>query len=73
MEQEYLTRIESQAYLKELEQARVKFFHKFFKVHPNDPGSYHAMLNLGQLDVQSAAEVVVRATTDKVTRYIVPP
>jgi CMP/dCMP kinase len=59
MEREHLTREEAEAYVEEVEQARVKFFLKFFKVNPNDPSLYHLMLNLGQMGLETAAEEVI--------------
>jgi CMP/dCMP kinase len=58
MEREHLTREEAEAYVEEVEQARVTFFRKFFKVNPNDPSLYHLMLNLGQMRAALAAEVI---------------
>jgi CMP/dCMP kinase len=58
MEREHLTRKEAEAYVEEVEQARVKFFRKFFKVNPNDPSLYHLMLNLGQMRPETAAEII---------------
>jgi CMP/dCMP kinase len=48
VEWEHLTRKEAEAYVEEVEQARIRFFRKFFKVNPDDPSLYHLMLNLGQ-------------------------
>jgi CMP/dCMP kinase len=58
MEREHLTREDAEAYVEEVEQARIKFFRKFFKVDPNDPSLYHLMLNLGQMRLETAAEVI---------------
>src|SRR5918992_1439487 len=62
MEREHLTREEAEAYVEEVEQARIKFFRKFFKVNPNDPSLYHLMLNLGQMQPETAAEVIACTT-----------
>ncbi len=64
MEREHLTRENAQAYVEEVEQARIRFFRKFFKVNPNDPSLYHLMLNLGQMQLQTAAEVIACTTKD---------
>ena len=58
MEREHLTREDAEAYVEEVEQARIRFFRKFFKVDPNDPSLYHLMLNLGQMRPELAAEVI---------------
>jgi cytidylate kinase len=62
MERERLTREEAEAYVEEVEQARIRFFRKFFKVNPNDPSLYHLMLNLGQMQPELAAEVIACIT-----------
>jgi cytidylate kinase len=64
MEREHLTRKEAEAYVEEVEQARVKFFRKFFKVNPNDLTLYHLMLNLGQMRPETAAEVIAHAAIE---------
>jgi cytidylate kinase len=64
MAREHFERQEAAAYVEELEQARVTFFRKFFKVHPNDPALYHMMLNMGQMRAKTAAEIVVHAAAD---------
>jgi cytidylate kinase len=64
MEREHLTREEAEAYVEEVEQARIRFFRKFFKVNPNDPSLYHLMLNLGQMRPETAAEVIACTTKD---------
>jgi cytidylate kinase len=67
MEREHLTREEAEAYVEEVEQARITFFRKFFKVNPNDPSLYHLMLNLGQMRLETAAEVIA-CTTKEIKR-----
>jgi cytidylate kinase len=57
VEREHLTWEEAEAYVEEVEQARIRFFRKFFKVNPNDPSLYHLMLNLGQMRPETAVEV----------------
>jgi len=64
MEREHLDLEEAEEYAEELERARVAFFRKFFKVHPNDPTLYHIMLNMGKVQRQTAAEVIVHAAGD---------
>jgi cytidylate kinase len=64
MEREHLDLEEAKEYAEELEQARVAFFRKFFKAHPNDPNLYHIMLNMGKLQHQTAAEIIVHAAGD---------
>jgi cytidylate kinase len=64
MRREHITRQEAQVQADQLEQARVTFFRKFFKVHPNDPTLYHMVLNLGRVQFKTAAEIIVHATKD---------
>jgi CMP/dCMP kinase len=64
MEREHLSREEAEAYVEEVEQARIRFFRKFFKVNPNDPSLYHLMLNLGQMQLETAAEVITCTTKE---------
>ena len=64
MEREHLTREDAEAYVEEVEQARIRFFRKFFKVNPNDPSLYHLMLNLGQMQPELAAEVITCTTKE---------
>ena len=58
---EHFTREEAQRYVEELEQARVIFFRKFFKVNPFDPSLYHIMLNMGEVQPGTAAEIIANA------------
>ena len=64
MEREHLNESEAQTYLEELEEARVKFFQKFFKVSPNDPTLYHMMLDMGHMSDDTAARIIAHATGD---------
>jgi cytidylate kinase len=64
MEREHLTRKEAEAYVEAVEQARVRFFRRFFKVNPNEPSLYHLTLNLGQMRPEAAAEVIAHAAED---------
>jgi cytidylate kinase len=64
MEREHLSREDAEAYVEEVEQARIRFFRKFFKVNPNDPSLYHLMLNLGQMQPELAAEVIACTTKE---------
>ena len=64
MRRENLSREEAAAYGEELEQARVTFYRKFFKVSPYDPALYHAVLNMGMLQQKTAAEIITHAAGD---------
>jgi cytidylate kinase len=58
MEREHFNRQEAEKYVAELEEARVTFFRKFFKVNPSDPSLYHMMLNMGMMQHNIAAGVI---------------
>ena len=64
MEREHLEHDDAETYVEELEQARVSFFRKFFKVHPNEPALYHMMLNMDKMQPKTAAEVIAHAARD---------
>ena len=64
MEREHLEHDEAEAYVEELERARVSYFRKFFKVHPNEPTLYHMMLNMDKMQPKTAAEVIAHAAGD---------
>ena len=64
MQREHFPRPEAEAYVEEVEQARIIFFRKFFKVHPNDPTLYHMMLNIGKIPVKTASEIIVHTAGD---------
>ena len=63
MRREELGREEAAAYVESLEEARVTFFRKFFKVEANDPTLYHMVLNTGLLPPANAAQTVAQAVT----------
>ena len=64
MRRENLEREEAEVYVEELERANVTYFRKFFKAHPNEPSLYHTILNMGKLQPQTAAEIIVQAAQD---------
>ncbi len=64
MEREHLDEPEASQYLEGLEEARVKFFQKFFKVSPDDPTLYHMMLDMGHMSDETAAKIIEHATGD---------
>lgn len=64
MQREHMERDEAEVYVEDLEQARVAYFQKFFKVSPNDPTLYHMMLNMDKMQPKTAADVVSHAARD---------
>ena len=64
MAREHYTRTEAAKFVAELEEARIAFFRKFFKVHPNDPELYHLILNAGKIRHETAAQMIVHAVED---------
>ncbi len=63
MRREELGQEEAAAYVESLEEARVTFFRKFFKVEANDPNLYHMVLNTGLFPPANAAQVIAQAVT----------
>ena len=61
MAREHLNESEAAKYATDTEKARVDFFRKFFKVHPDEPSLYHLVINMGLLNVESAADLVAHA------------
>jgi cytidylate kinase len=61
MRREHFTREEAQKYVEEVEQARIAFFRKFFKVNANDPSLYNIMINMGMMRPETAAEIIACA------------
>ena len=55
---------EARAYAEELENARVTFYRKFFRVNANDPTKFHLMLNIGRISQSTAAEIIGHAAED---------
>lgn len=64
MQREHLEREEARSYVEELEQARVNYFRRFFKVHPYDPSLYHIMLNMDKMPAKTAAAAIVHTAGD---------
>lgn len=64
MEREHLAESEARTYLEGLEEARVKFFQKFFKVSPLEPTLYHMMLDMGHMSDDTAAKIIAHAAGD---------
>ena len=64
MEREHLDESHARAYLEDLEEARVKFFQKFFKVSPHEPTLYHMMLDMGHMSNDTAAQIIAHAAGD---------
>ena len=64
IEREHLEHDDAESYVEELERARISYFRKFFKVHPNEPTLYHMMLNMDKMQPKTAAEVIVHAAGD---------
>lgn len=61
---EHLSWADAEKHVNDIEKARVTYFKKFFKVHPDDPNQYHMVLNMGIIGVAAASEVVAHAAKD---------
>ena len=55
---------DAEVYVEELERANVMYFRKFFQEHPNEPGLYHTILNMGKLQPETAVVMIVQAAED---------
>ncbi|MDE2899469.1 MAG: cytidylate kinase-like family protein [Chloroflexota bacterium] len=56
-----MERADAERYVMMEERARVSFFRRHFKAHPDDPHLYHMMVNPATLGIERAAQVVARA------------
>ena len=61
---EMFTPDEARAYAEDLENARLTFYRKFFRVNANDPTRFHLMLNIGRISQGTAAEIIAHAAAD---------
>jgi len=64
IEREHLSWRDAGKYITDMEKARVIYFRKFFRVHPEDPSLYHMVLNMGTMSVKTAAEIAARAAEE---------
>ena len=67
MQRENLERGEAEVMVEELERAHVEYFRKFFEVHPSEPGLYHVILNMGKMQLETAAEIICHSAEDVVS------
>lgn len=63
-DREHLGPKEAEKFVTDTEEARVKYFKKFFKAQPDDPRTYHMMLNMETMNLKTAAEIVAHAAQD---------
>ena len=61
VEREHFSEDEAEKYVTDTEKARVIYFRKFFKVHPEDSTLYHMVLNMERTTVKSAGEIIAHA------------
>ena len=61
MERDTLERAAAEKYTNDTEKARIAYFRKFFKVHPDDPQLYHMMVNISAMNSEYAAVVIAEA------------
>ena len=64
MAREHFSREEATKFIAELEEARIAFFRKFFRVNANDPELFHIILNGARIRPEVAAQMVVHAVED---------
>jgi len=61
MEQEGVSRKVADRRVKENDQARTSYFHRYFKVNWLDPSLYDLVFNIGRISKEIAAEMIVKA------------
>lgn len=61
MRRNNMDRADAERYVMIEERARVSFYRRHFKAHPDDPHLYHMMVNPATLGVERAASVVAHA------------
>ena len=64
MRRENYTREEAENYGMELERAHENFFRRFFNYNYYDPTHYQMMLNMGLISPETAAGIIVHASSD---------
>lgn len=63
MHREHLDQAEARAYLDQLEEARLTFFRKFFKVEATDPDLYHMVINTGLISQDAVTDTIARVAS----------
>ena len=56
-----MDRAEAERYVMMEERARISFYRRHFKAHPDDPHLYHMMVNPANLGIERAAKLVAQA------------
>lgn len=64
MRRENLDRKAAEKFTADTDKARIAYFRKFFKVHPDDPLNYHMALNTGTMDISQASNVIARTAAE---------
>ncbi len=65
MHREHLDQAEARAYLDQLEEARLTFFRKFFKVEATDPDLYHLVINTGLINQDAVTDTIARVAAQE--------
>ena len=61
MRREHLDEKEARAFAIREEKARLRYFQRFFGIDPNHPSHYHLMLNMDNVSIDAAVDIVVAA------------
>lgn len=64
MDREHLEYDDAMTFVEEHERARKAFFSKFFDVDTDDPNIYHMIINMADLKVETAGEMIAHAAQD---------
>ena len=63
MQRDGTDRETAEKYIADEERARISYFKRHFKAHPDDPILYHMMVNPGTLGIEVSSNIVVQAAT----------
>ncbi|MCH8940345.1 MAG: cytidylate kinase-like family protein [Chloroflexi bacterium] len=61
MRRDGMSREAAEKYIADEERARISFFKRHFKAHPDDPLLYHMVVNPGTLGIETSAVVISQA------------
>ncbi len=61
MRRNSMDRADAERYVMMEERARISFYRRHFKAHPDDPHQYHMMVNPATLGIEKAAKLVAQA------------
>ena len=66
---EHLNHHQARDFVETHEAARIHYFNKAFRVHPNDPALYHVIINLEHVTTSGAVEIVAQTLKDIESKF----